>query len=254
MKPYFDDGEGVRLYLGKFEDVLPTLSDTFDLGIVDPPYGETALDWDRWPDGWPTELAKVVPSMWCFGSMRMFLDHGDEFANAGWKLSQDIVWQKQNGTSLAADRFRRVHEHALHWYLGAWRDIHHDTPREAHYGRNEGERVMSGADRGRHFGKARPRLWSDDGTRLLKSIIPAANLHKRSIHPTEKPVGLLQPLIEYGCPVGGLVLDPTAGSASTLLAARLCGRRAVGIERHEPYAEAAARRLSQGVLDLGGAA
>lgn len=68
------------------------------------------------------------------------------------------------------------------------------------------------------------------------------------IHPTEKPGAILAPLIEYAVPVGGLVLDLFAGSASTLLAARTLGRRAVGIEASEAYCEAAAKRLS--VVDL----
>jgi site-specific DNA-methyltransferase (adenine-specific) len=58
----------------------------------------------------------------------------------------------------------------------------------------------------------------------------------------------LDPLIRYACPPSGLVLDPFAGSGSTLDAARQAGRRAIGIEAHEPYAEAAARRLDAFVL------
>jgi site-specific DNA-methyltransferase (adenine-specific) len=75
-------------------------------------------------------------------------------------------------------------------------------------------------------------------------------MHGRAIHPTQKPVGILTPLIEYACPPGGLVIDPFAGSGSTLEAARLTGRRAIGIEAHEPYIERAARRLEQAPLEL----
>lgn len=247
MEPYWR-GDGVELYLGDMREVLPALGITADLIVADPPYAETSLAWDRWPDGWPALATTAASSMWCFGSMRMFLDRRDEFA--AWKLSQDVIWQKPLGTSLHPDRFRRVHENALHWYRGGWRDQHRAVPRDAWFGASNGRR-NKGAAKGAHLGEAvaTVRQYEDTGTRLMRSIIEARNV-RGGIHPTEKPIGILTPLIEYACPPGGLVVDPFAGSGSTLEAARLTGRRAVGIERHEPYAEAAAKRLAQTPLEL----
>lgn len=244
MKPYYSDGD-VTLWHGDMREILPGLEVTADCVLADPPYGETRLTWDRWPAGWPEVAAATASSMWCFGSMRMFLDRRDEFT--AWRLSQDVVWEKENGTGFATDRFKRVHEFALHWYRGDWAAVHHETPRvEVHY------RTKGNGGRGPtpHAGAIRSTTWSDDGTRLTRSVIAAANMHGRAIHPTEKPGAILTPLIEYACPPGGLILDPFAGSGSTAVAARLLGRRAVLIEADERYCEVIARRLAQGVLPI----
>lgn len=248
--PYYAD-ESVTLYHGDCREVLPALGLKADCVIADPPYGETSLAWDRWPDGWPEVAAAATRSMWCFGSMRMFLGRRDEFA--GWKLSQDVIWDKGNGTSFAADRFKRVHEHAVHWYRGPWRDVFKDPQREDATRRYFTPQRQIRAD-SHHLGSNADHSWTDDGTRLMKSILPQASLwHSASrIHPTEKPVQILSLLIAYACPPGGLVIDPFAGSGSTLEAAALTGRRAIGIEADERYCELAARRLSQPVLTADG--
>lgn len=244
MKPYFDDGT-VAIYLGDMREVIPALGLQADLIVADPPFQETSLAWDRWPDGWPTIAATVTSSMWCFGSMRMLLDRHEEFAS--WKLSQDVIWEKHNGTGFAADRFKRVHELVTHWYRGDWRTVHHQPPREPG---GDGRKSVRRRGPTPHTGKIGDLGYVDDGTRMVRSVIRARNMHHSAIHPTEKPVAIIRPLIEYGCPPGGLVVDPFAGSGSTLEAARLTGRRAIGIEISEKYCQLAAERLSQTVLPL----
>jgi site-specific DNA-methyltransferase (adenine-specific) len=244
--PYYED-ESVTLHLGDMREILPALGLRADCIVTDPPYADTHhLTWDRWPDGWPTLAAAVANSMWCFGSMRMFLNRSPEFTD--WKLSQDVVWKKNAGTGFAADRFRRVHEHALHWYRGEWNAIHHDAVRVAHRGRNEGA-VRRTVTSGMHTGEIGKADWVDDGTRLATSVIDVKNLRGHAVHPTQKPSGILQPLIQYACPPGGLVVDPFAGSGSTLMTARMIGRRSVGIEADEKYCELAAQRLSHLTLE-----
>lgn len=247
MKPYFTNGM-VTLYLGDMREVLPALDLTVDALIVDPPYGETSLKWDRWVDGWPTLAATAARSMWCFGSMRMFLERGSEFTTAGWRFSQDIIWEKQNGSGFHADRFKRVHECATHWYRGDWRNIHKDAP----VTHDATKKVTRRKGRPAHTGAIESPVFisEDGGPRLMRSVLQVRNMHGRAIHPTEKPIGILDPLIRYACPPDGTVLDLFAGSGSTLDAARQCGRRAIGVEGFEPYAEAAAKRLSQSILDF----
>jgi site-specific DNA-methyltransferase (adenine-specific) len=244
MEPYYAD-DSVTLWYGDMQQMLDRVGPV-DLVVADPPYGETSLAWDRWPAGWVGDIAEVASSLWCFGSMRMFLTHAEEFF--GWRLSQDIVWEKANGTGFATDRFKRVHEVATHWYRGDWRDIHHDTPREEYVGASKRDRVRRD-DRAPQTGGIKAQTYEDDGTRLARSVL-RANSARGTGHPTAKPVGLLDPLIRYACPPGGTVLDPFAGSGSTAEAARLSGRKAVLIEADERYCELIARRLAQDVLPL----
>ena len=67
------------------------------------------------------------------------------------------------------------------------------------------------------------------------------------VHPTQKPLALMRWCLSL-VPDAETVLDPFAGSGTTLVAARLEGRKAIGIEINEKYCEAAANRLAQGTL------
>lgn len=248
MKPYFDDGQ-VSLYLGDMREVLPALDITADLTCADPPYQETSSEWDRWPDGWLDAVAPVSRSLWCFGSMRMLGTRWGEFAAAGWQFSHDAVLEKGAGAGPSADRLRRVHESVAHWYQGRWRDIYHVTPRLPHDGPLEGSKA-NGAVPHLTGGARKLGTWADDGTRYARSVMFAkANRGGVNIHPNQKPVHVLRVLIEYGCPPGGLVVAPFAGSGSDLEAARMLGMRAIGIEKNERSCEKAACRLSQATLD-----
>lgn len=234
MKPWLDDGD-VVLYHGDCRDVLPALE--ADAVIADPPYATTSLGWDAACEGW---LELVRPdSVWVFGSLRSLL----ALDLSGWTVSQDVIWEKHNGSNFHADRFRRVHEQAVHLYRGSWADLYHSPPVTM----DATARTVRRKGRPPHTGHidATPYASEDGGPRLMRSVIYCRSEHGRAVHPTQKPVGIMRPLVQYACPPGGVVIDPFIGSGTTAVACREVGRRCIGVEADERYLEAAARRLAQ---------
>jgi adenine-specific DNA-methyltransferase len=77
----------------------------------------------------------------------------------------------------------------------------------------------------------------------ISDVIPFAYSGNR-LHPTQKPVAALEPLIGAFCPPEGVVLDPFAGSGSTLIAAQQTGRHFIGIELDPGHYLTASERLA----------
>lgn len=242
----FYEADGITLYHGDAIDILPHLQ-SVDAVVTDPPYNETNLEWDVWPDGWPGMLLPLARSLWCFGSLRMFWDRRDEFS--AWKLSQDVVWEKHNGSGLHADRFKRVHELAIHLYHGEWTSLYKSPVIVTVY---EEQKSLKRGQKPQHFGDVEAGSgYNYDGTRIMRSVIPVRSCHGYAVNETQKPEGIVAPLLEYCVPPGGVVLDPFAGSGTTLAVARSQGKRAIGIERRESQCREIVKRLSQGELNLG---
>lgn len=237
----------VSILVGDCREILAKMpAESVDMVLADPPYGQTSLPWDRWPDGWPAAVRRVLKptgSMWCFGSLRMFMEQRDEFA--GWRLAQDVVWEKHNGSSFHADRFRRVHEQAVHWYRddAPWAGVYKakvTTP-------DATARSVRRKTRPAHMGHIEKSAYvsEDGGPRLMRSVIFARSEHGRAIHPTQKPLAVVEPLLRASCPPGGTVLDPFIGSGTTAVACRMLGLRCIGIDGDEGYAAAALGRIEQ---------
>jgi site-specific DNA-methyltransferase (adenine-specific) len=237
--PYYQDEQAV-IYHADCRDVLPHLGPV-DCVITDPPYGDTQLAWDDVVRGWTGLLP--TNSLWSCGSLRYFLEHGEEFAQ--WKFAQDLVWEKQNGSGFQADRFKRVHECVTHWYRGAWSEIYKNPLKEE---RGDGKKGFRRQAMTPHMGKGDSSFYRDDGSRFIRSVMKIQNEHSRACHPTQKPVALMLPLIAYSCPPGGVILDPFCGSGSTVVAAKQLGRKAIGVEISEAYCRITVDRLRQAVL------
>lgn len=223
MDPYFSDGQ-VSLYLGDCLEYLPLL-DRGHVLVTDPPYGRKWRAGDIKPrhcksdahagiiGDESTEARDHVLSWW---GNRPAIVFGDLMLAPPANTKQVLVYHKPPGSGIrgAIGGFRRDAE-AI-YLVGKWPS--------GLGGRSSVLTTMTPTSGGLHS--------------------PAG----RYGHPHTKPLDLMEQLITY-CPPG-VIVDPFAGSGSTLVAARNLGRNVIGFEIDERYAKPAARRLAQGCLDL----
>jgi DNA modification methylase len=220
--------DAVTLYCGDSREILPTLGDeSVDLLVTDPPYGVSQRAntrkerFDLIAGDAPGEaeelLASVTPDLVrVTRRSRHLYTFGLALQHPLVPTSVDLIWDKGRlGSGNLASPWGNQHER-IYFQVRA-PDKHN-------------------AEKGTGTLASRMRRGSILSVRRL-----SANQVKR--HPTEKPVALLQQIIESSSVHTELVLDPFAGSGSTLVAAVLEGRRAIGVELDERYALIAAERL-----------
>lgn len=235
----------IRLLHGDCREIMPA-EGPFDMILADPPYGDTSLSWDKKVKGWETVAAdrlKPTGSIWIFGSMRFFLDQGPVLAAAGLRYAQDIVWEKHNGSGFHADRFKRIHEHAVQFYRddARWDAVFNEVQVTMDAVQRT---VQSKKGRAAHMGNIEQAAYAsiDGGPRIMRSVIPIPSCHGHAIHETEKPVDLLLILLRTSCPPDGLVGDFFAGSGSCAEACQAAGRNYVGCETDPEMVEKARGR------------
>lgn len=221
MKPYYQDS-ACTIYHGDCRALLPDLPEP-DAVICDPPYGikhvsSHGASWEGTEiqnDG-TTELRDWLWERFAALPRAMF--------GISWKqppprnVRMALIWDK--GPAFGAGDLR------IPW-KPSWEEIY-----------IAGDGWTGRRDEGVLRGPCIPS-WEQG---------PAMDGRGRK-HPHEKPVWLASRLIEK-LPEASAILDPCMGTGFVLLAAKLLGKTAIGIEIEERYCEIAASRLSQGVLAL----
>lgn len=185
----------------------------------------------------------------------------------GWVLRNDIVWTKPDAMpESVADRFSSRHEYVFmlsrgqkYWFdLNAVREAHTSERARLLAGTQPGgqSRIgkassigvgdrLGGKTRGDHSGTSHPLGRNPGDTwSMATGKFPEA-------HFATFPIDLPIRCIKAGCKPGGTVLDPFSGSGTTGGAARLLGRKYIGIDLSAAYHDLAKKRFAQGVLDLG---
>lgn len=87
-----------------------------------------------------------------------------------------------------------------------------------------------------------------------KDVWRISRLHRlhneRQDHPTQKPMELIERMVKASCPVGGVVLDPFAGSGTTVDVCRKTSRRSIAFEINQTYCDVIEDRMKQKNLDM----
>jgi site-specific DNA-methyltransferase (adenine-specific) len=236
----------MKLLLGDCLKILPTLADnSVDMVLVDLPYGTTACKWDS-----------IIPldKLWeqynriCKQDAAMVFTAAQPFTTilAASNLDNfryEWIWEKPQGTNPMNAKVMplKSHENILvfyrkkpvynpqMWYSTPYSGFSSDTSKI-----------------GEVYGQAKSKHRDNpDGSRYPKTILKFKQ--EKGLHPTQKPVDLMEYLIKTYTNSGDTVLDNTMGSGSTGVAAIKCGREFIGIEMDSEYYKIAKERIESTV-------
>lgn len=179
----------------------------------------------------------------------------------GWILRADVIWQKPNAMPSSVKTRPTVdHEYVFFFTKSPEYYYNADAIREPHVTFSEHSRMKGGRN---HFGKrgSTPEAGKNGGSNNLhdarwdqafhplgrnKRTVWSIPLSKyRGAHFAVFPEQLVKNCVLAGCPDHGVVLDPFAGSGTTLAVARQLGRRYLGIDCVKEYCQLAAARLAK---------
>ncbi len=222
--------------------------------FADPPYNlqlkgelrrpdESIVDgvddaWDRFPDlaaydaftrAWLGECRRVLRkdgTIWVMGAYHNVFRLGVALQDLGFWILNDVIWRKANPMpNFRGRRFTNAHE-TLIW-------------------------AAHGQESKYRFNYAAMKALNDDVQMRSDWFIPLCTGAERlrdengdKLHPTQKPEALLHRVILSCTQPGEVVLDPFLGSGTTAAVAKRLGRRFIGIEREERYANGARARLA----------
>ena len=234
-----------KLYHGDCLEVMDRLMEQniqVDMILTDPPYGTTACKWDSiipLDEMWSRLNKLIKPN----GAIILFAQTPfDKVIGASnlKMLRYEWIWEKEQGTGgLNANKMPlKKHENILVFYkkLPTYNpQFTSGTPYKVKRPRVSG--VYSG------IGTVDGYISKNDGKRYPVSIIKFNRDVKKRLHPTQKPVALLEYLIKTYTNENEIVLDFTMGSGSTGVACINTNRKFIGIELDENYFDITSKRI-----------
>ena len=251
---------------GDCRDLIPTLEGgSITLVVTSPPYAEQraghyqGVSEEDYPDftvQWMTALApKMRPDGSVFLVIRPHLQDGvlSDYVlrtrlavrEAGWNECEELIWLKPDAPPLGSRlRPRRSWESIL-WFSKSpqpYSDLKACGNESHRIGFEGSMRFGVGGDSPINQGHSAG--CTKGLARITDVIVANVCANERGLdHPAVFPLALVEQLIKTFSQTGDLVLDPFCGSGQSLLSAKRCGRRFLGIEREEKYVRIAVRRL-----------
>jgi len=246
MKPYYETELG-KLYHGDCLEIMPEL-EPVDLVLTDPPYGTTACKWDSiipFEPMWEKLNGVIKPN----GGIVLF---GSEPFSSALRMSNiknyryDWVWDKKFPGNFTLAKYQPMKTHELisvfsiksHLYYPQM--IDREVP------------IKNGANKcSSESAKFNKKSINKDFRRTYNKKYPISiykfsnRSEKRGLHPTQKPVALMEYLIKTYTNESDAVLDFCIGSGTTAVACERLKRKWIGIEIEEKYCEIAAKRIDQ---------
>ena len=239
------------------EDCLQAIksipNNSIDLVITDPPYclgkdyGNNSdkmesEDFLRWTKKW---IGEVIPKIKESGSFYIFTtwQYSPEifsFIKKKMVMVNEIIWDRKVPSMGGSTRsFSSVHDNIGFFVKKKGYYFNIDAVRIPY-----DEKTKKARTRSIFIG----HKWLEIGYNP-KDVWSIARLHKqdkeRTEHPTQKPLALIDRMIKASCPENGSVLDPFAGSGTTLEAAILNHKKVIGFEVNEEYCKIINRRLAK---------
>jgi len=239
----------VDLRLGDCLDILPTLPDnSIDMVMVDLPYGTTACKWDS---------IISLDFLWeqynriCKDDAAMVFTAAQPFttilaSSNIQNFKYEWIWEKPQGTNPMNAKVMplKSHENILVFYRSKPTynpQMWYSTP----YSGFSSDVSKIGEVYGSQKSKHRD---NPEGSRYPKTILKYKQ--EKGLHPTQKPVGLMEYLIKTYTNEGDNVLDNTMGSGTTGVACINCNRNFTGIESDKKYFDIAKERIEVGKLPI----
>ena len=238
-----------KLYKGDCLEVMKSIPDgSIDAIITDPPYGTTACKWDSVIDFelmWKQLNRIIKPN----GAIVLF---GSEPFSSALRMSNiknykyDWVWQKPKGTGhLNAKKQPMRDKEDICVFYKKQCTYNPQMTEGAPYKDKAGKDHAKNTSTTDSYGNYTNYREVNKGVRYPKQVQKFGVVERGTLHPTQKPVELMEYLIKTYTNENETVLDFTMGSGTTVVAAKNLNRNFIGIEQDEKYFKIAEERINK---------